>query len=368
MTSLDRIEIEGYKSIRKLDLELRPLNILIGANGAGKSNFISTFTLLNRIWEKNLQLYVAQVGADALLHFGNKVTNKIEISFHFGDQGYSAKLLPTAQDSVIFGEERFWFVSKDDPRPSLAVYAVPHIETQIDSSVNDETDSVSNRYNNGRQTVLDAIYGWRVYHFQDTSEAARVKKTINLHDNAFLRHDASNLSAYLYMLRERHNQFYNQIIETVRLAAPFFDDFVLRPSPLNPDTIRLEWREKGSDAYFNANMLSDGTLRFICLATLLLQPNPPSTIIIDEPELGLHPYAITLLANLLSSAATKTQVIVSTQSVSLIDHFEPEDLIVVERENQESVFKRLSTSELEQWLESYSLGELWEKNVIGGRP
>jgi predicted ATPase len=154
----------------------------------------------------------------------------------------------------------------------------------------------------------------------------------------------------------------------VRLVAPFFGDFDLRPSRLNPDKIRLEWHEKGSDMYFNAHALSDGTLRFICMVTLLLMPEPPATILIDEPELGLHPYAITLLAALLRSAATRTQVIVSTQSVTLVNQFDPEDIIVVDRAEGRSLFQRQDRENLERWLHEYGMGDMWEKNLLGGRP
>ena len=158
------------------------------------------------------------------------------------------------------------------------------------------------------------------------------------------------------------------IEETVKLIAPYFDRFVLEPDALNEERIRLEWMEVGSDKMFNANHLSDGTLRMICLTTLLLQPNPPDTIIIDEPELGLHPYAITVLASLMKSFATAKQLIVSTQSVTLINHFEADDIIVTDKKDGASVLRRLDERELEAWKDDYSLGEIWEKNIIGGRP
>jgi predicted ATPase len=183
-----------------------------------------------------------------------------------------------------------------------------------------------------------------------------------------LRSNASNLAAFLFLLQGQHPEHYREIVRTVRLVAPFFDDFALRPRPLNPNKIQLEWREKGSDSYFGANYLSDGTLRFMCLATLLLQPDLPATVLIDEPELGLHPYAITVLASLLRSAAQQTQVIVSTQSVPLVNQFRPEDVIVVDREDRQSVFRRLTQADLESWLDEYGLGDLWEKNLLGGRP
>ncbi len=155
---------------------------------------------------------------------------------------------------------------------------------------------------------------------------------------------------------------------TVRSIAPFFDKFVLVPSRLNEQFIQLEWKEKGfPDSYFNAYHLSDGTLRFICLAVLLMQPNPPKTIIIDEPELGLHPVAINKLASIIRKVSTRSQVIVSTQSINFIDNFDPENVIVTDRTDNSSTFKRLSSDELSEWLKDYTLGDMWGKNLIGAQ-
>jgi predicted ATPase len=199
---------------------------------------------------------------------------------------------------------------------------------------------------------------------------APMRRPGSARDNEYLRPEADNLAAFLLRLRDEHRSVYDEIRDTIRLAAPFFDDFTLRPKPSNGDELlQLEWTQKGSYYYpFHVSQLSDGTLRFIALATALLQPNPPATILLDEPELGLHPYALNLLAALLKEAATRMQVIVSTQSAPLLDNFEAEDIIVVERKEAESTFKRLSSEELKEWLKDYSLGELWQKNVFGGRP
>lgn len=359
MSKLDRIQISGFKSIGSIDLTLNSLNVLIGANGAGKSNFISVFDLLNQIVMRRLQLFVGKAGgADALLHFGRKTTEEIVIHTYFGPNAYEIRLTSTAQDTLIF--------SKEVAYGNLELFDHPlgsgHKETLL-SAATRRLEHISNA-----DVILEDLNSWKVYHFHDTSDNAPVKQTGDIDDNALLRADAANLAAFLYLLQEKHPEHYERIVKTVRLAAPFFDDFVLRPSPLNPGKILLEWREVNSDAYFNVHALSDGTLRFICLATLLLQPQLPTTIIIDEPELGLHPYAIVLLASLIRSAATQTQVIVSTQSVSLVNQFAPEDIIVVDREAGQSTFKRLDTTSIENWLEEYGLGELWEKNVLGGRP
>jgi predicted ATPase len=212
------------------------------------------------------------------------------------------------------------------------------------------------------------IDSYRVYHFHDTSDTAGVKGTADVEDHRVLSPQAENLAAFLYWMQQKKPDHFANIEDTVRQIAPFFDEFRLEPSRLNESKIRLAWKEKGSDAYFNASSLSDGTLRFICLSTLLLQPDLPSMLLLDEPELGLHPAAVALLADLLTSAATRTQVIVATQSVTLVNHFSPDSVWTVNREDHQSVFKHLASADMTAWLDDYALGELWEKNVLGARP
>lgn len=369
MPALESIAIAGYKSIQEMELELRPLNILIGANGAGKSNFIGMFRFLRELINENLQLHVTKEGgADTLLYFGSRTTAELNIHVQFSPNkqnqanAYECTLIPSVEDTFVFADERTYYHDRDNYKLPLSNWVGSgHIETKLHDKA---------RNQNITYYTQAAMNSWRVYHFHDTSGTAKIKLTGDINDNDFLRSDASNLAAYLYRLQEMEPSYYRNIVETVRLVAPFFDTFVLRPSPLNPEKIRLEWREKGSDAYFNAHALSDGTLRFISLATLLLQPPDqlPTTILLDEPELGLHPYAINVLSGLLRSTAQETQIIVSTQSVTLVNQFDPEDLIIVERENGASTFRRPDEEDIAGWLEGYSLGELWEKNVLGGRP
>jgi predicted ATPase len=291
---------------------------------------------------------------------------------NFEPNGYEAVLAPTANDTLYFAREACWFHGPGLPDPHEKELGGGHSETQLGAQSGIAND------------VLESIQSWRVFHFHDTSESAPVKQKHALDDNQFLRSDAKNLAAYLYRIREvgkattgleaevahHYQASYRQIVGAVRLVAPFFDDFVLEPDRLKRDSIQLAWREKGSDEYFTANTLSDGTLRFICLATLLLQPHfhLPTTVLIDEPELGLHPFAIHQLAALIRAAALKTQIIVSTQSVTLMNQFQPEHVIVVDRKDRGSAFRRISPDEVAKWIDDYSLGELWEKNIIGGRP
>ncbi len=363
MSKLDRLTISGFKSIREQEIELGPLNVLIGANGAGKSNLIGVFRLLNAIVRQHLQVAVAEAGgANNFLHFGSKRTQELELNFWFDPNGYKVRLRPTAEDSLFFVEEVTYFHERSYKDPYDTLIGAGHVESSLAQAVQKGPSSRIAGH------VLSAIQSWKIYHFHDTSTSARVKRTGNVDDNEHLRGDASNLAAFLYRLEKTDPAYYRNIVDTVRLVAPFFDRFNLRRNPLNPETIKLEWKERGSDDYFSGQALSDGTLRFICLATLLLQPKLPATILIDEPELGLHPYAIHLLAEMLQAAATKTQLIVATQSVTLVNQLSPEDLIIVDRKDGESIFSKPTKAEIAGWMDHYSLGELWEKNLLAGRP
>ncbi|MFN7414263.1 MAG: chromosome segregation protein SMC [Anabaena sp. LE011-02] len=361
---LQRVIIKGFKSIKTMDLELRPLNILIGANGAGKSNLISFFKMLNEMMAGRLQQYIGISGyAQSLLHFGPKVTPQIESQLEFDVKTdvktevliYSMRLFHAAGDTLIFAEEAFIWIG-DRNHSSLGA---GHQETKINESAEAGRETA--------QILKLLINGCFVYHFHDTSTTARVRQSCYVGDNHSLMSDAGNLAALLLRFREYDTTAYQRIVKTIRLIAPFFDDFDLVPRRNN---VILNWREKGSDQVFGPHQFSDGTLRAICLTTLLLQPENelPKLIIVDEPELGLHPYALNIVAGMFGKASYHTQILISTQSTSFLDNFNPEDVITVDRVGKESEFKRLNSEELEAWLEEYSLGEIWEKNIIGGGP
>jgi predicted ATPase len=365
VAKLKSLTIQGYKSIQKLDnLKLTNLNILIGANGAGKSNFISIFRFLERIYQKQLQDYILNYGGpDALMHFGRKKTKEIKMDFYFADNDYEFTLQPTAANTLKIINETLYFTG--DYHDGYRAYTPS--SPKVIQEVGNEAKLKDSEHTYAKY-IKRAIESWRVYHFHDTSDTATVKQIHSINNNLRLIHDASNLAAFLCRLKHIAPINYSLIVNTIQLVAPFFDDFVFREGQEN---IQLEWNEVGNpDIPFLAHILSDGTLRFICLATLLLQPNylMPDTIIIDEPELGLHPYALSILADLIKRAAEHKQLIISTQSVELIEHFSANDIIVVDRVNNASVFNRLDENKLEIWLDEYSLGDLWKQNIIGGRP
>jgi predicted ATPase len=368
MAILKRLQLRGFKSIKKMDLELRSLNILIGANGVGKSNLISFFKLLNEMMGGRLQAHIAATGrAQSLLHINAQTTRELEAELEFEDDHirdiYRMRLSSVVQDTLMFVEETLTYHQSGYSQPRTIDLKAGHWEARLSEE--------AERGNKPAKAFRHLLNNCRVYHFHDTSLTARVRNFCYVGDYHPLMHDAGNLAAVLYRLQEMDkNAVYKRIVATIRQIAPFFDDFVLRPEGPTQRDIILNWRQIGSDQVYGPHQLSDGTLRAICLVTLLQLPEAdmPDLIVVDEPELGLHPYALNILAALVKKTARHTQVLVSTQSSPFLDHFEPEEVIVVDRAGAESRFRRLAAEPLEAWLEEYSLGEVWEKNVLGGGP
>jgi predicted ATPase len=365
MPELDWISVKGFKSIASIEkLKLGAINVVIGANGSGKSNFIGVFSFLHALKAGHLQEYVLRAGgANRVLHFGSKhsKTLTIHVSFEGEINQYQIALIRTDTDELMPLTELVYYWDKSShSRP----YSQGLKRAGNEAGISSEKSTNIGRY------VRAHFDRWRLYHFHDTSSTSPMKQTADIDDNVFLRPDGSNIAAFLFFLKEKHEASYELIRKSIQRVAPFFDDFQLNPQRLNPQKIRLEWRHVGSEDYFDASALSDGTLRFIAVATLFLQPEAymPSLILVDEPELGLHPYAITMLASLIKQASLSTQVILSTQSPLLLDHFDPADILVADRVNGGTTLARLDTERLELWLEDYSLGQLWEKNELGGRP
>ena len=353
---LRQIQIKGFKSIADAEIILNDLNVIIGANGAGKSNLVGAFRLLERLLSKRLQGY-AKTEPDRFFYHGKKVTETLSFDCIFDYYSYGCTLGST-RDNLIF--EREWVKYNDHPGFG-DLLGTSHLESKLEEAAHSHRSQIS-------KYVFQKMPKPMIYHFNDASDFAPVKENCYIDDNHFFRTDAANLPAYLYLLQKKHPVPFRHIEEHIRLIMPFFDRFVLAPLEENKKRIKLKWRQKGSDAYFDADSLSDGTLRFICLATLLLQPEPPALILLDEPELGLHPSAICILAEMLEMASHHVQVVLATQSVTLLEYFKAQDVIVAENNGQATTFQRLDEEKLKHWLEEFSIGELWERNIIGGRP
>lgn len=347
---MDYIEILGYKSIQNEHIDLNPINILIGANGSGKSNFISFFDFLNKLYNRNLNEYIALVGGEnKILHKGQKVTGtiKFKLEFENGLNGYSANL-QLGTEGFVFTNERLIYKSDDG----------------ADISRYDSEARIKTTDNSRAKYVIQYLNGFRKYHFHDTSNQSAFNRLSSIeNDIYYLYNNGANLAAFLYDINKNNKIVYNRIIKTIQSIAPYFSDFVFIPN--EKKFLRLQWNDKFSDTIYGVNDFSDGTIRFIALTVLFLQPKLPNTIIIDEPELGLHPSAIAKLAGMIKSASAKgSQVIIATQSTDLISHFLPESIITVDQINGCSKFRRLDASKLKEWLDDYTVDDLWKRNIL----
>lgn len=346
---MDYVEIKGYKSIKEAKVDLHPINILIGANGSGKSNFLSFFEFLDNLYDKKLQEYVGlRGGVEKFLHNSSDSSNLISghMAFDKGVNSYSFEIQKSA-DSFVISKEVLWYYKND------LEYKGYTKEAQIKN----------NDWHRGRY-IKKHIIGHKKYHFHDTGQNSPFNSSQHYeNDSIVLYSQGENLAPILLRIKKENPKIYLRIIKNIQSIAPYFSDFILEPN--ESGYLKLFWQDKYSQYIYGVNDLSDGTLRFIALATLFMQPKLPKTIVIDEPELGLHPLAIAKLSSMIQSAAGKeSQIIMATQSADLINYFKPEDIIAVDQENGCSVFNRLNTYKLKKWLEEYSLGTLWQKNII----
>lgn len=369
---LNEISLVGYKSIgseQKIPIN-NDVTVLIGANGVGKSNIVSFFQMLGYAVSGSLQLYVGEHGfSHSFLHYGSKQTPQLKASMKFYDgdvkSEYKFSLSSAANDILIYTEETLSYRDSQHTKPYILTMDVGNKESQLKTKLNQ---------NKTIRVFYRLLSGCRYFQFHDTSKEAKIKDNGYIGDNRYLRDDAGNLAAFLYGIKIKKGglMYYNRIIRYIQQVFPQFDDFVMQPAVHNDNYVNLDWREKGNDNIFGAHQLSDGTLRFMALATLLLQPEDtmPPIIVLDEPELGLHPSAIDILAGMIKKASVNAQIVIATQSPRLIDEFEADKIVVVERDNVDkcSTFKKLDKNQLEDWLKDYTTSELWDKNIIGGRP
>jgi len=365
------IHIKGYKSIEGIIGQTIPLGdvtVLLGANGSGKSNLISFFKMLNFMTTGAFQQYVGKHGVSRLLFYGPKQTESMSFLLSFESESaldtYEVKLSHGLPDRLYVSGEKVTFHKKGEIRPQEYFLASGSAELELKK----DKQSTS-------KVLYGLLSGIRTYQFHDTSDTAKIKDRGYVDDAKYLRSDAGNLAAFLKMLKEHddYRKYYDRIVRHVQRVMPQFGDFDLESIPGKKDYVRLNWRDNtGSDYLFDPDQISDGSLRFMALATLLLQPPQvlPRFIVLDEPELGLHPAAIAELAAIVRSASQKTQVLLATQSTRLVDEFTPEQLVIVERDEDKrcTVFAKLDAEQFKDWLGRYSLSELWEKNVLGGQP
>ena len=360
---LKYLEIEGYKSLKSVKIDLGPVNVFIGENGTGKSNFISFLKMVNNMLKGNFQNFVLKEGkADRLFYLGRAHTEEIFGRLVFAKETetnnftYHFTLKDTKEGGLFIENELFGFNNDYE-----------NIYWNTVENNNSEESKVFEKGENKSLFLYNYLSNLNVYHFYDTSSTSKLREGCDINDNKYFKPDGRNLPAFLYFIKQKHPKRFKRLENTIKLIAPFIDHFLLEPSRLDENQIELRWVETGDpESSFSAYQLSDGTIRFVALATLLLQPDLPEIIVIDEPELGLHPKAISILAGLIKSVSSQAQIMISTQSVNLVNEFLPEEIITVEREKgkYQTQLKRLDAGLLKNWLEDYSIGDLWERNIL----
>ncbi|MBD5424806.1 MAG: AAA family ATPase [Bacteroides sp.] len=368
---LTSLEIRGYKSISfndPLKLSFGDINILLGANGAGKSNIVSFFKMMSFMMNGKFQQYVAEAGTSQLfLHYGSKKTPVIsaEIRFDGGNGSYDCYkfcLSNAVPNRLIISTEEIEWKSSNS---AIGKPAIKQLKSDFsESALVSDTDKLS-------RTMRNLLNGCKVYQFSDSSAESRMRQSSTVESAHYLQSEANNLASFLYFLKNNYRASYDRIVSYVRDVVPKFQDFYLEPE--RSGYISLRWIDTCANDYvFTSYQFSDGSIRFIALATLLLQPEEtmPCVIIVDEPELGLHPYAIDRLIEMIKDASLHSQIIMATQSPALIDGFNAGDVTIIEHDDntQSSTARKLKEEDYKAWLNEYTLSELWDKNIIGGRP
>ena len=367
LTQLTHLSVSGFKSLERIEnLPLEPINLMIGPNAAGKSNLVAVFRMLSYMLSGDgLQDYVGRSGrGNAVLFDGAAVTTAMNFAFRLrtktGVVEYAFRLVYAAGDTLVFNEER-WRFQRDGASTQARWTGSPPGHT--DSRLRQRGEQGSNP----ARTILALLRQIKVFQFHNTSAASRMRQSWPVSDGLYLKEDGANLAPVLLALQDHYPKHYRKLVDTLRLVVPQFADFTLEPEY---DKVYLRWRERGSDLDFGAHQASDGTLRLMALLTLLIQPaeRRPALLVLDEPELGLHPAAIRVVAEQMAAAAEETQLLVATQSPQLLDQFTPSDVIVADRRDRATDLRRLEPDELAEWLADYTLSELWDKNLFGGRP
>ena len=365
---IKKVEIKGFKSIAfdtPLQLELGDINILLGANGAGKSNIISFFRMLGYMMQGCFQLFVEQAGTNRnFLYYGPKKTPTLCAKLYLESPSayriYQFSLTHALPDRLIFSNEEIeWGSTEPGTQPR---------KVKLENNFKESGLIYAN--DAAGLSIRNVLENCKIYQFHDSSLSGPLRQSSAVDSAHYLQSEGNNLASFLYYLKDNFKDSYQRIVSYIQMVIPQFRDFYLEPER---GYVTLKWQDNSPNDYvLSADQFSDGSLRFIALATLLLQPpqTMPNLIIIDEPELGLHPYAIDQLTEMIKDASLHAQIVIATQSPSLIDGFDIHDITVIERDEDKqcTCAHRLDAQALENWLKDYSTSELWDKNILGGRP
>ena len=386
---IESVRIRGFRSLADVEISGLPrAAVLIGANGSGKSNFIRFFEMLSwMIKSRKLgEFIVSHGGADDQLFGGNRVTPRMEATIRLrtggGTNDYRFALSHAHPDRIFFSEESLRYSASAYPTEAKWQHlGSGHQEAIIVEMAQSgrqnvlEMESTRGEFNEfldvNRTTarvITNLLRNCAVFHFHDTSDKSRIKTRWDATDNNHLRSHGGNLAAVLRRLEREDVRRYEMICRHIGRILPVFDRFAIEESY---GKVYLRWKAKWTDKTFGAHLTSDGSLRFFALVTLLNLPPEmlPDVLLLDEPELGLHPMAVTLIGGMIKAVAAKRQVIVATQSPLLVDAFDLDEVVVLELQEGRTELSKLSPENYRVWLDDrFTPGDLWLKNLIGGRP
>ncbi len=374
-TRISRVEIEGFRSLQKVRIDDLPgVTVLIGANGSGKSNLIRFFEMLSwMLKSRQLGRFVGRHGGGSDQLFGGSETTErmraeLCIETEQGSNDYRFALEFGQPDRLIFADEAFRF-SRSGSLVKAGWQVLPVGKEECGIVDVGHGDGAKRVNVTTARTIVHLLRDCAHYQFHNTSSTSSLRKKWDVHDNAYLRSDGGNLAAVLHRLRDGDPRRYEYICRQIARVLPVFDTFDIEEEY---GKVLLRWRARDTGQTIGAHLTSDGSLRFFALATLLNLPPEvlPAVMLLDEPELGLHPSAVDLVARMIRSLGSDRQVIAATQSPLLVDAFDLDNVIVVETDGSRSLLKTVPTGDAawQEWLVEYSVGQLWEKNLLGGRP
>lgn len=365
---LERIQVTGFCSLADITLKPGRLTVLIGVNGSGKSNLLRALKMVPLMRTGSLQRFVGESGgASALLHYGPKRTQAMTVKLDFVQQQsrrnrYFARLGFAAGDRLLYLDESVGYQANAEAQMQMTTLGAGHWESALRDMKGVDLTAKNANYWLSQLTF---------FHFHDTSVTSALRTQARLADDRYLRSDGSNLPAFLARLEQSEHDAEHKAWRRINLLVQRIAPSVkaLCPAELPNGGVRLDWID-GRGERFGVQHLSDGTLRAIALVTALAQPTEllPRFMCVDEPELGLHPAAIAILAELARSVCRHTQVLFATQSTTFLDQFEPEEVVVVEQKEGATVLTRHDAATLAAWLDEYSLAEIFDKGLLGGRP
>lgn len=370
---IESIRIKGFRSLADVEIDDMPgATVLIGANGSGKSNFIRFFDMMSwMINSRRLAEFIQrQGGADDQLFGGSRISPRMEAELAMrteqGRNDYRFALAHAHPDRFVFTEEAFRFSRKGWGTEAPWQYlGIGHTEAGITEAAQSVESAVVNKTT--ARVLVHLLRHCAVYQFHDTSDHSHLKERWDAEENGYLKSHGGNLAAVLLRLEREDMRRFEAICGHIRRILPVFDRFQIEE---DYGRLMLRWKAKGMDKTIGAHLTSDGSLRLFALVTLLNLPPGmlPDVLLLDEPELGLHPAAIALIGDMIKTLAEDRQVIAATQSPLLVDAFSLDEIRVLELRDGRTEIRRYDEDEYRDWLEEFTTGELWQKNLLGGRP